>query len=157
MYEISKFFKETFLKPSNEQMFQFMSETDSKAKADTLDDGIPDDKDLSRLSHIFRYIWKNPNGYRSYHDFSRKYLCLYQNMGKDSGLVYCGSMSNNIPQGYGEVAYRYVGGAIYYAGYFDNGFPCGECRFSIRGSKSCYGSIQTFVRDNKVKHSFRST
>jgi hypothetical protein len=161
MYEIGNFFKRSLNlgKPSKDEMFHFMTETDRRAKANKAVDGVPTKEDLSRLSRILRIINREAPEHSFFHNYSNKYISLHQNIGENSGLVYHGLLVKThpydaLPHQYGEFAYRYVNGSIYYAGYFDCGIPWGECRISIEGIKDCYGIMRGFGEHDKIKLSF---
>jgi hypothetical protein len=155
MYEVGSFLKTTLNlgKPSRDKMFDFMTETDKRARANKSADGVPDKDDLSRISKVLYSINREAPVHwfivgHCYENCSiSKYISLHKDMGGESGLVYHGPMvkthsRNALPHHYGEFAYRYVGGSIYYAGYFDHGIPSGECRVSIEGIKDCYGTMR---------------
>ena len=151
--------------PSRDEMFNFMNVTNKLASSEEVIDGRPDHSELVRIARIIYMINRRPpiryhvtgQCYENYH--LSKYICMHADLKSDSGLVYHGPLLHappaaSLPQFYGEFAYRYVGGAIFYAGYFDQGIPSGECRISIEGKKNCYGMMRSFREDNDIVLSF---
>jgi hypothetical protein len=149
-------------KPSIDDMSEFMSTTDERAKPKNGVEGSPSSTDLERVSRIAHIIKYKKTQYFFHRE--DKYIALYQDIHTNSGLVYRGAFvsengdpSRTLPHGYGEAAYRYVDGYVYYAGYFYLGVPSGECRLSLEGKKSCYGTINSRIDENgDISMSFRS-
>ena len=153
--------------PTRDAMFNFMSATNKLASSEEVIDGRPDDSELSRLARIVYMINRKPpihyhvTGHCYENCNLKKYICMHIDLGSDSGLVYHGPLlyappAASLPQFYGEFAYRYIGGSIYYAGYFNNGIPSGECRIAIEGKKNCYGKMRSFHENSDVLLRFSS-
>ena len=146
---------------SRDEMFNFMNATNKLASSEDVVDGIPDDAEKSRLARIIYMISRKPpihyhiTGHCYENCKLNKYISTHLDLAKNSGLVYHGPLlyappSVSLPQFYGEFAYRYIGGSIYYAGYFHQGIPSGECRIAIEGKKNCYGTMRSFRKEAEL-------